>query len=157
VQDICPIDMGEHDWQPRTAKDGTRYDKCLKCGWTATVPKPKARYPGDLGKDDDSDGSSFHHMTHPMTIEEARLKVQSVVIDYTNWKGNRRMRHIDPSLLAFCANEYHRVPQWMILATDLEDTEHRGLKAFPLANIHSWTPAHALPPKTGGEVVGGKK
>ena len=25
---------------------------------------PKAKYPGDLGKDDDSDGASFHHTTH---------------------------------------------------------------------------------------------
>jgi hypothetical protein len=43
----------------KVKKDGTAQ-------WSQTPPEilPEARYPGDLSKDDDSDGAAFHHTTH---------------------------------------------------------------------------------------------
>jgi len=63
---------------------------------------------------------------------------QAVVIDYTNWKGKRRMRMILPKGLVYQSNEWHPRPQWMIEAVDLSDKEHKGTKFFVIAKIHSW-------------------
>ena len=62
---------------------------------------------------------------------------QDVVIDYTNWKGNRRERHVWPKSIEFTTDVYHPEWQWMLLATDREDDI---MKHFPLAKIHSWRP-----------------
>jgi hypothetical protein len=32
MQDICPKDMGEHDWQPHVRADGKDVYHCPKCG-----------------------------------------------------------------------------------------------------------------------------
>lgn len=60
-----------------------------------------------------------------------------VVIDYTNWRGERRERKIHPLRLLFDRNEYHPAPQWLIEA---EDLEKGGVKTFALNSIHSWRP-----------------
>jgi hypothetical protein len=64
---------------------------------------------------------------------------QDVLIDYTNWKGDRRMRRIRPIGIAYCANRWHPKAQWMIEALDLEDPAPKQVKFFPLASIHSWS------------------
>jgi hypothetical protein len=59
-----------------------------------------------------------------------------VMIDYTNWRGERRMRRIRPTgRLVFESNEYHRQPQYLIEAIDVEV---EGLRTFALEHIHSW-------------------
>jgi len=62
---------------------------------------------------------------------------QAVLIDFTNWKGERRVRKVLPQRLAFCATLWHPEAQWMVFAIDLEDGS-KGERGFPLANIHSW-------------------
>jgi predicted RNA-binding Zn-ribbon protein involved in translation (DUF1610 family) len=37
MQDICPKDMGEHDWQPHVRADGKDVYHCPKCGWTTSA------------------------------------------------------------------------------------------------------------------------
>ena len=59
-----------------------------------------------------------------------------VVIDYTNWKGERSLRTIEPMFLVFEENEYHKPAQWLLLATDLEKNAQRS---FAMKDIHSWT------------------
>lgn len=67
------------------------------------------------------------------------MKNETVVIDYTNWKGRRSFRRIipKPNGIEFKSNEFHKVPQWLLEAFDLDD---RKYKTFALASIHSWTP-----------------
>ena len=60
-----------------------------------------------------------------------------VVIDYTNWKGERAKRRIKPLNIVFENNEWHPTSQWMVKAVDMEKLETRF---FALANIHSWKP-----------------
>lgn len=79
---------------------------------------------------------------------------QEVTIDYTNWKGVRRLRNIRPIGLYFCANEWHPKAQWMIEAVDLEYGDVQPVKFFPLASVHSWTPTM---PVFSGSIVGGPK
>jgi predicted DNA-binding transcriptional regulator YafY len=60
-----------------------------------------------------------------------------VIIDYTNWKGERRERRIQPYSIDFCAEPMHPEPQWVLYAFDLEKKEYRS---FAMKDIHSWRP-----------------
>lgn len=61
---------------------------------------------------------------------------QSVTIDYTNWRGERRTRTIWPHEISFGSNEYHPEPQWLLSAVDA-DTD--SMRTFALKDIHEWT------------------
>lgn len=43
-----------------------------------------------------------------------------IIIDYTNWRGERRHRPVEPKRIAFKGTEWHPTPQWMLEAIDLE-------------------------------------
>lgn len=67
------------------------------------------------------------------------IQEQFVVIDYTNWKGERRERKVIPVLISFGAfPPYHAEPQWVMRAIDLENGAWRH---FAMKDIHSWRPA----------------
>lgn len=59
-----------------------------------------------------------------------------VVIDYTNWRGKRSLRKIEPLDLYRGANEWHPEPQWLLNAIDLNDAGK--IKSFAMSGIHSW-------------------
>jgi predicted DNA-binding transcriptional regulator YafY len=63
---------------------------------------------------------------------------REVLIDYTNWRGERSMRRIVPMDIAFQNNEWHPETQWMLEAVDVEKGK---MRCFALANIHSWKAA----------------
>lgn len=58
-----------------------------------------------------------------------------VKIDYTNWKGNRREREIIPIEIFFSTTQYHKEPQLLLKARDIEDNI---TKDFAMKDIHSW-------------------
>lgn len=61
-----------------------------------------------------------------------------VVVDYTNWRGDRRSRRILPEEIAWDTTEWHGEAQWILWAVDQED----GIrKAFAMAGLHSWQPS----------------
>lgn len=62
---------------------------------------------------------------------------QAVLIDYTNWRGERSTRRIRPLRIAFEKNEWHPDMRWLLEAIDLDKGEER---TFALSGIHSWTP-----------------
>ncbi len=59
---------------------------------------------------------------------------KTIVIDYTNWRGERRFRPAIPieGSLWFGCNDYHPQDQWFLRAVDPEDGQE---KDFPLASI----------------------
>ncbi len=65
------------------------------------------------------------------------LPGQVVVIDYTNWRGERSERRIIPNMesLWFGFNDWHREAQWLLDAYDVEKGE---LRTFAMRDIHSW-------------------
>lgn len=65
--------------------------------------------------------------------------LQGVMIDYTNWRGERRVRHVLPFDFAFVRSEYHPGEQWIMRASDMERMDGI-LRDFAMAQIHSWTP-----------------
>lgn len=75
---------------------------------------------------------------------------EAVTIDYTNHRGERAVRKIEPRLISYCANgtEYHQKPGWYLRAFDLEK---KGFRDFAMADIHSWQSAEAGSPVTNGE------
>ncbi len=60
-----------------------------------------------------------------------------VYVDYTNWRGERKIRKIQPISLEFTSNQFHPEPQWLIQALDIDSTK---VKWFSMKNIHNWTP-----------------
>lgn len=65
-------------------------------------------------------------------------KARCVHIDYTNWRGERRVRLIKPIEIEYTWTQYHPVKQWLLRAKDMEDGK---VKEFAFADIHSWRAA----------------
>lgn len=65
---------------------------------------------------------------------------QVLVIDYTNWRGERSTRRVVPMRLEWENNEWHPETQWIMHALDIGKREVRG---FALAGIHSMKPETA--------------
>ncbi len=60
---------------------------------------------------------------------------QEVLIDYMNWRGERRQRRVRPTSFAFENSEWHHDTQWIMHAVDLETMSNRE---FAMKDIHSW-------------------
>lgn len=58
-----------------------------------------------------------------------------VLIDYTNWKGERGFRKIVPDRVYFGSNEWHTKDQWLLEALDVE---RNATRTFAMNDIHSW-------------------
>lgn len=83
----------------------------------------------------------------PMTVshggrvigEVGGSRHQKVEIDYTNWKGSRRWRVIDPLFVWNGVSEFHKEAgaQMLLRAVDMEDNGPHCRKDFPIKNIHA--------------------
>ena len=62
----------------------------------------------------------------------------SVVIDYTNYRGERSERLILPRRIWFGTTEWHAEPQWLLEAIDLAKDSKRD---FAMNQIHTWGPS----------------
>lgn len=69
-----------------------------------------------------------------------QYRKQCVVIDYTNYRGERSERLIRPDLGSsdYSESEHHPVPQWVLNAWDLGK---KAKRTFAMKDIHSWRPA----------------
>lgn len=61
-----------------------------------------------------------------------------ILLDYTNWRGERGVRRVVPIRCEYGANEWHKTPQWLMIGWDLEKQAER---TFALSGIHSMQPA----------------
>lgn len=57
---------------------------------------------------------------------------------YSNWKGERALRRVLPSLLWFGTTEYHPEQQWLLKAFDLDKQANRD---FAMKDISEWRPS----------------
>ncbi len=64
-----------------------------------------------------------------------RRHAQQVIIDYTNHRGVRAERLIEPRTMWFGTSEWHDGQQWFLNA---EDVEKRGVRDFAMRDIHRW-------------------
>ncbi len=60
-----------------------------------------------------------------------------VIIDYTNWRGERAFRRVIPDEITFApqGTEFHETPGWFMRAYDVDK---KGSRDFAMADIHSW-------------------
>lgn len=61
----------------------------------------------------------------------------NIRIDYTNWRGERRIRSIRPISVTYGATPHHSQPQWLLRALDMEKGEERD---FAMLRIHRMLP-----------------
>lgn len=59
-----------------------------------------------------------------------------VRIDYTNFKGRRSWRRIEPLTIYRGQNSWHPELQWLLDAIDLDDS--KKVKSFAMSGIHEW-------------------
>lgn len=60
---------------------------------------------------------------------------KQVEIDYTNWRGERRRRIIEPFDIKWASNRWHKEEQWLLFAICAEDN---CIKTFAMSGIHRW-------------------
>ncbi len=63
--------------------------------------------------------------------------IDTVEIDYTNYRGERSLRKIVPDSVHWGSNEWHTEDQWLLYALDVEK---QAMRHFAMKDIHSWTP-----------------
>jgi predicted DNA-binding transcriptional regulator YafY len=63
-----------------------------------------------------------------------------VTIDYTNWRGERRVRTVTPLRFYFGLSNFHSKEgaQWIMVAYDPEKGSERE---FAMQHIHAWKSA----------------
>ena len=61
-----------------------------------------------------------------------------VIIDYTNWRGERYEREITPHSIEWGSNQWHPEPQFLMLAWCHKS---KANKCFAVNKIHSWREA----------------
>ena len=68
----------------------------------------------------------------------ARFPDQEVMIDYTNYRGVRAMRRIQPLSIEYASNEWHQDKTWLLKAVDVDKAE---VRYYALDEIRTWFPA----------------
>ena len=77
------------------------------------------------------------HMQQADVPSPAIVDPTTVVIDYTNYRGERSRRRILPNRLWFGAADWHPEAQWIL---DAWDVEKGVIRSFAMRDIHSWEP-----------------
>lgn len=63
----------------------------------------------------------------------------AVLIDYTNWRGERRKRYVIPIAIRATATKHHPEKQWILKAIDCEKkVGEDNIKYFALRDIHAF-------------------
>ena len=76
--------------------------------------------------------------TQEMLMSQTLNTEKSVSILYTNWRGETGERLIVPENLFFGSTEWHKEPQWLLHAYDVEKQAYRD---FAIKDIAGWKPA----------------
>lgn len=80
---------------------------------------------------------AFAESLRSATLVNAAMP-RSALVDYVNWRGERRWRRIQPVAVVHGWNEWHPTPQWLMVALDLEQPFHDELQTFALSGIKEW-------------------
>lgn len=86
---------------------------------------------------DEDPNSSFERSSVPRV--PSAIDPQEVKFVYTNWKGEIAVRRVIPVSIWFGSTEYHKEPQWLLTAIDLDKGARRD---FAMVDIQHWTPAN---------------
>ena len=77
----------------------------------------------------------------PELVEEDPSR--SVVLLYTNHRGETAMRRVLPMAVVFSATEWYPEEQWLLIAYDFDRRDQRH---FAMRQIHGWAFSGSAPP-----------
>lgn len=58
---------------------------------------------------------------------------QSIRVDYTNYKGERRIRKVIPIKIKFGHSDFHKMDTWLM---DVYDLEKEAFRTYAFLGIH---------------------
>jgi hypothetical protein len=72
-----------------------------------------------------------------LDTEEELITTRQVYVDYTNYRGERTVRLIQPLVdgAYWGSNEFHPTEQWLLRAIDVEK---KALRTFAMRDVHGW-------------------
>jgi predicted DNA-binding transcriptional regulator YafY len=68
-------------------------------------------------------------------LQKINMNEQQIRICYTNYRGETSIRTVVPQKIIFGSNEWHKEPQWLMEAIDVEKGQPR---TFALKDIRAW-------------------
>jgi predicted DNA-binding transcriptional regulator YafY len=71
-----------------------------------------------------------------MSSHDQETRIRTVVITYTNHRGETTARRIRPLGMYFGTTEWHPEEQWLLEAWDLDK---RDTRTFAMDHIHQWS------------------
>jgi hypothetical protein len=74
--------------------------------------------------------------------EELANPSRPIAVDYTNWRGERRVRKIVPVRIFPGSNQWHKEPQWLMEVVEPDDGE---TKTLAFAGIHGFVEKYGEP------------
>lgn len=63
------------------------------------------------------------------------LPHDKIEFDYVNWKGEKEFMKVEVGEFYYGTNEYHKEPQWLMEAYDLNKQVHRMFAMKNMSNI----------------------
>jgi predicted DNA-binding transcriptional regulator YafY len=78
--------------------------------------------------------------------------MREVILDYTNYRGERKQYRVEPIAMCYGENDYHPGLQWLLEAKDLT---RNVMRTFAMKDVHSWTPVAGAPTADKALVVTG--
>jgi hypothetical protein len=63
-----------------------------------------------------------------------------VEFDYVNHKGERETRRVCFHRIEWTATEYHKQPQFIVFAHDMDRRADRGFAMRDMVNVRAWSP-----------------
>jgi hypothetical protein len=63
------------------------------------------------------------------------LKHQDLIFDYVNWRGVKSKRRVRTEKIYWGSTEYHKEPQWIMLAFDIDKQAYREFAMKDMFNV----------------------
>lgn len=73
--------------------------------------------------------------TYITTRESALASGKAVDVIYTNYRGDRLVRRIEPQRIWFGATDWHQEPQWLM---DVFDIDRGAVRTFAMRDIEAF-------------------
>ena len=99
-----------------------------------------------------NDTANWREVDCPDCLKSRPPIPSRVTIDYTNYRGVRRPRVIEPLRFYYGSTQHHTEPQYLLDAICVE----KGLRTFAMKDIHSWVPEKRATVKKGVDLPSGQ-
>lgn len=67
-----------------------------------------------------------------MSVESAIVRGEVVEVEYTNYRGEKAVRRVEPQRIWFGSTDFHPEPQWLL---DVFDLGRAAIRTFAMRDI----------------------